>query len=140
MKMNQEREAVIVKSFFEKRVQDRVLFELFTPKRRNQALNRLSHDYKRILREKYMIEIPTPNSEPLLIFELLQKYGAETNSYSLSYNDKIDGKELPLMTALEHAVGFGAPSIISCIPNRLAYFEAEQGYGAPSRYILKRPE
>jgi hypothetical protein len=136
--MNQEREEVIIRSFFEKRVQERVLFELFTPNRRDQALNRLCHEHKRILREKYMIQIPTPNSEPRHIFELLQTYGAETTCYSLSYNDKIDGKELPLMTALEHAVGFGAPSIISCIPNKLAYFEAEQSYGAPQRYILKR--
>jgi hypothetical protein len=43
-----------------------------------------------------------------------------------------------LLTAMEHAVEYGFPSIVSCIPNKLAYFEAEQVYGAPPRYILKR--
>ncbi|WP_167315842.1 hypothetical protein [Exiguobacterium artemiae] len=40
---------------------------------------------------------------------------------------------------LEHAVGFGFSSIISCIPGELAYFETEQSFGAPPRYLLKKP-
>jgi hypothetical protein len=30
------------------------------------------------------------------------------------------------------------PSIVSCIPGKLAYFEAEQENGPPPRFILKR--
>jgi hypothetical protein len=136
--MKREMEELIVKSFFEKHVQERVFHELLTPKKRNHALNRLCHEYQKILNEKYMIEIPPPNSDPQGIYELLIKNGAEKKCYSLSYNGKIDGKELPLREALEQAVGYGFPSIISCIPGKLAYFEAEQGFGAPPRYILKR--
>ncbi|KAB7709058.1 hypothetical protein F9802_02725 [Bacillus aerolatus] len=132
--MNKEQEEIVVRSFFAKRLQERVIFELFSPKRREKALHRLNHDYKKTLREEYMMEIPKPNSSPMEIANLLKKHGAGKQCYVISFNDNIDGKELPLLTALEHAVGYGFPSIVSCIPN----FEAEQEYGAPPRYILKR--
>lgn len=138
--MKKEMEELIVKSFFEKNVQERVLHELFTPKKRDHALNWLCHEYQRMLKGKYMTEIPPPNSDPDDIYELLMKNGAEKMCYSLSYSEKVDGKELPLQEALEHAVGFGFPSIISCIPGELAYFEAEQAYGSPPRFILKCPK
>lgn len=138
--INKEIEELIVKSFFEKQVQKRLLYELFTPKKRGHALDRLCHHYQKMIKTKYMIEILPPNSDPNEILQLLREHGAGKKCYSLSYNAKIDGKELALKEALEHAVGFGFPSIISCIPGELAYFEAEQGFGSPPRYILKRPK
>lgn len=132
-------EELIVKSFFEKNVRERVLHELFSPKKRNHALNRLCHEFHKMLKEKYLIEIPPPNSDPKDIYELLKRNGSEEMCYSLSNNEKIDGKEMPLQEALEQAVGFGFPSIISCVPGELAFFEAEQGFGPAPRYILKRP-
>lgn len=138
--MNRDVEGLIVKSFFEKSVRDRVLHELFSTKKRPHALNRLCHEHERMLKVKYMIEIPPPNSDPEYIHELLRKNGAPKNCYSLSYNEQIDGKELSLKQALAAAVGFGFPTIISCVPGELAYFEAEQVFGAPPRYILKRPK
>ena len=136
--MNKGIEEIVVKTFFEKRIQERVMYELFSPKKRDKALHRLNHDYKRNLREQYLIEIPEPNSCSSELANLLQKHGAGKQCYALSFNGDIDGKELPLLTALEHAVGYGFPSLIVCIPNKLAYFEAEQVYGPPPRYILKR--
>jgi hypothetical protein len=136
--MNGEYEEIIVKTFFTKRLQVRVMFELSSPKKRKEALNRLCHNYNKTLFENYMIEIPKPNSNHIEIASLLKKHGAGDSCYVISFNEEIDGKQLPLLTALEHAVGFGLPSIISCIPNELAYFESEQGYGSSSRYILKR--
>ena len=138
--MKKDMEELIVKSFFDKRVQERVLYELFKPEKRALALHRLCHSYKRMLKTKYMVEIPPPNSDPSDIFDLLTRNKAEKMCYSLSFNKDIDGKEMPLQEALKHAVGFGFPSIISCRPGELAYFEAEQEYGAPPRYLLKRPK
>lgn len=73
-----------------------------------------------------------------LILDLLKKNGAGEACYVISFNDEIDGNHLPLAYALEQAVGFGMPSLISCIPSKLAHLECEQEYGAPPRYILKR--
>jgi hypothetical protein len=60
------------------------------------------------------------------------------NRDGVSWSEAIDGKELPLLAALENAVGFGMPTIISCIPGKLAFFEAEQEVLPSHRFILKR--
>ncbi|WP_141434499.1 hypothetical protein [Bacillus sp. 03113] len=137
--MDRELEELIVKAFFTKRIQQRVLFELFSEKRRMDAMNRLNHNYSTTLRKEFMIEISKPNSDSEEIEKLLKKQGASENCYAMSWNDKIDGKHISLSSALEVAVGEGFPSIISCIPGKLAYFEAEQVYGSPPRFILSRP-
>jgi hypothetical protein len=63
-KVDKDVETAIAKSFFVKRLQDRIMFELFSPKRRSDALHRLCHYYRTTLREEYLNEIPTPNSDP----------------------------------------------------------------------------
>lgn len=136
--MDKECEEFIVRTFFKKNFQERVLFELLSPKRRKNAIGRLSHNWKNMLNEKYMMEVQKPNSDFIQIAELLKKHGAEDICYSISFCEEIDGKYLPLLKALESAVGFGLPSIISCKPGELAYFESEQEYAAPPRLILKR--
>lgn len=136
--MNSELETIVVKTFFEKRLQERVLFELFSPKKRKDAISRLNHDYKQTLNENYMKEIPKPNSNHLQITTLLKKHGAGDSCYVISWSDSMDGQEMPLITALEKAVGLGMPTLISCIPNKLIYFEAEQEFGSPPRYILTK--
>ena len=136
--MNKEKEEIIVKAFFERRIQERVLFELSSPKKRLDALSRLCHNYTTTLREKYLIEISKPNSDIEEISVLLKKNGAKKHCYVISWNEDIDGQEMSLESALEHVVGLGMPSIVSCIPGKLAYFESEQEFGPPPRYILNR--
>lgn len=136
--MDKQHEEIIVKSFFNKRLQDRILFELASTKKRKDAIGRLSHNYVELLNDKYMIEIPKPNSYYVDIIKLLKQYGAKEECYVISYNENIDGKSLPLLEAMKNSVGFGMPSIISCIPGKLAYFEAEQVMGVPPRFILRR--
>ena len=136
--MDEERERIIVKSFFKKNRQERILFELFSPRRRRDAISRLSHEFRNLLNEEYMTEIPKPNSNDIKIAELLKKHGATDICYCISFNQDIDERYLPLTFALENAVGYGLPSIISCIPERLAYFESEQCYGAPYRFLLSK--
>lgn len=136
--MDKEQEIVLVQSFFVKRVQERVLHELFTPKKRDMALQRLNHRYLSMLKNDYLIEITPPNSWPDDTYDLLKQHGAPDTCYCLSENELISGKTLPLREALEHAIGFGFASIISCIPGELAYFEAEQSFGPPPRYLLKK--
>jgi hypothetical protein len=137
--MNKEIEEIIVKSFFNKRIQQRVLFELSSPKKRWDPLRGLRHKYYDTLRNEFMIKIPEPNSNFEKIAEMLKNHGAGEFCYSLSDCEEIKSKELPLLTALEKAVGYVMPSIISCISGKLAYFESEQSYGPPPRFILKRP-
>ena len=71
--------------------------------------------------------------------KLLKKQGAGNTCYVMtSLESDIDGKELPLIKALEDLIWSGSPFIISCIPHKLAYFQGEQSHGPPQRFILKR--
>jgi hypothetical protein len=135
--MDEELEKKIVSAFVSRRIRKRMLFELFS-KRRRHAISRLDDRYLETLCSEFMIEIPRPNSDPEEIEKILRKHGAGDWCYSISWKEGIDGKVLPLGTALSIAVGSGFSSIVSCIPGKLAYFESEQGFGPPPRYLLKR--
>lgn len=137
--MNKEIEETIVKAFFNKNKQQRVLFELFSPRKRGDALWRLNHNYSVILRKEFMIPIPKSNLERQEIGRLLTEQGATDICYVMSINEAIDGKEMDLKTAIDRVFGYGLSSIISCINGKLAYFQAEQELGAPPRFLLKRP-
>ena len=134
--MDKELEEIIVKAFFAKRIQQRILFEFYSPQKREDAIHRLCHDYSVTLREEFMIEIPKPNSSPVEIENLLKKQGAGSDCYAISWNGSIDGKHLELRSALEKAVGSGSPSIISCISGKLAYFEA--GIWSPAKVYFEK--
>ncbi|UPO91035.1 hypothetical protein [Niallia sp. Man26] len=135
--MNKEIEEIIVKSFFEKRLQKRVLFELTSPKKRSNALDRLNHNYLITLRKEFLIEIAKPNSDPYEIEKIMRKQGAGNSCYVMSCDSSLDGKELPTSTAIEQLIWYQAASIISFIPGKLAYFQAELDYGFLPRFILK---
>jgi hypothetical protein len=136
--MNKEIEEKVVKTFFVKRLQDRVLFELSSKMKRRDALGRLDRTIE-CLHEELMYEIPKPNSDPDEIERLLKQQGAGKMCYVMtSFDSDLDGKELPLTYALEQLIWSGMPFIISCIPDKLAYYQGEQSYGPPERFILKK--
>ena len=45
-----------------------------------------------------------------------------------------DGEEMELLTALKQVVGYGAGTVLSCVPGTLAYFEGE----IRERFLLVR--
>ncbi|WP_242237398.1 hypothetical protein [Bacillus cereus group sp. BfR-BA-01316] len=136
--MDKEYEETFVKKFFSKRLRDRVLFELFSPKKRRDALWRLNHNYNVVLNEKYIVSITQRIANTDELLQLLKNYGAQDSCYVMSLNEDVDGKHLPLHIAVEKIAFYGLSSIISCVPDKLAYFQAEQDYGPRERYLLKR--
>ena len=128
--MNKEIEEIIVKKFFVKRIQQRVLFELSSSQKRSDVLGRLN-----ILRTEFMFQIPKPNSDPAEIEKLLKKHGAGDLCYVMQSH--FDGEELPLTKALEELIWYRGQFIISCVPGKLAYFQDEHSIGPPQRFILK---
>ena len=136
--MNREQEIAFIQSFVRREARDRTQFELLSKKKRGRFLSKLCHDYDSVLDTRYLKQITQPNSDFETILELLEQEGASDTCYAISANDEIDGETLQLSDALEKAVGFGLPTILICIPGKLAYFEAEQMAGPPPRYLLKK--
>ena len=69
------------------------------------------------------------------IYRILRGMGAPSDGYVLSENGRIDGKRMELLDALTLSIGRGMGTVISCVPGRLALYEAE---GPGVRYLLKR--
>ena len=130
-------EDAFVKCFIEKDRRDRLLFEL--RERRADFLDRFCHDARSYLDPRFVVPLKPPNSDPKQILQLLTGRGAGKVCYAISASAELDGRFLRLVDALEVAVGFGMPSIISCVAGELAYLETEQECGPPERFLLARP-
>jgi len=65
----------------------------------------------------------------------LRAKGAPDSCHVLSESAALDGRDMPLGSALADIVGGGMGSFVSCIPGKLGYFESEE---TGERYILER--
>lgn len=132
--MNKEIEEMLVHTFVLKEKRDRALYMLSSNKRWN-----LIHNMENVsnwFNKKYLVKILEPISSYNTVLGIIKKGGGSNRCYVIiPDNPLIDGTEMPLETALKYVVGLG-PAIISCDHGKLAYFECEQSFGAPNRYIL----
>ena len=127
--------AAFIRSFIVKERRDRLLFE----RTRGGLLNRFCHHAESLLDQRYARKLTDPISSYHQIVDVLRKLGTVRKCYVLSMCGDIDEQTLDLTEALSRAVGFGMPSIISCLQGELVYLETEQNFGPPDRYILHRP-
>lgn len=127
--------AAFVRSFVVRERRDRLAFE----HSKGRLLGRFCHEAAVLLDQRFAHRLNSPVSDYRQIVEMLRKAGAGRRCFVLSHCADIDGQTLELTEALSRAVGYGLPSIISCLPGELAYLETEQEAGPPHRYILHRP-
>lgn len=129
---DREIEEATVAKFIDKNRRTRLLNLLESKKGRLKVRARLAHAVELDSRHAHHI---SPNQQTIeSILKLLTKRGAPSTCYIISENSELDGKSLPLLTALEEIVGSGSASIISCIKGQLGYYEGEE---QNERYLLQ---
>jgi hypothetical protein len=133
--MNQTEE-IFVNTFIQKNRRDRALYELTTESKRWKFCDRLCHDYLGMFESKYLQPISDLGFDPVGLLKRLTKLGAKETCHVISSYDDVDGKQLPLEEAIQATLGRGFPSVLICVADSLAYFEAEQVKGPPPRYLL----
>lgn len=106
---------------------------LSDPKRRPKILKRLYH--LRDLDPRFLVEIQPSDQNSKAIAALLIERGAREQCHLISSDNELDGRDLPLIDALDRIIGFGEGTLVSCIPGLLGYFEGE---GPSHRFILDR--
>ena len=129
-------EESFVNTFVQKQRRERALFELGSESKRVRFLDRLCHTYAGVFDARYLRPLPELGHDPEVLIKRLRKLGAGSTCHVISFNEDIDGRELALEDAIRATLGFGFPSILICLPDSLAYFEAEQEKGPPPRYLL----
>jgi hypothetical protein len=126
-----EHEEAIIRAFVIRERQERFIYLLENPKRRQKFTRELGHF--RWFDARFAAPLPW-KVDPALslwgrhqqgidnIWRLLKAKGAGQFCWVISGNAKLDGQELELKSALESR---SEGTILSCIPGRLAYFEGE---------------
>lgn len=112
---------------------ERYVEMISSPKKRERFTRELDHFDS--LDPRYMVPIGPSQQHPEQISSLLTQRGAPELCWITSSDEELDGKQMPLLNALKEIVGRQMGTFLTCIPGRLAYFEAEdRGY----RWILER--
>lgn len=65
----------------------------------------------------------------------LRKLGAPPTCFVVSADSDLDGREMPLVDALNAIIAKGNGAFVSCIPGRLGFYEYED---MKSSYLLSR--
>jgi hypothetical protein len=120
-----------IRSFVVRRKRERYLEFVCHAAHRIKFTHQLAH-FKDI-DEGCKRAIAPARQTPKGIERILVAMGAPTLCYLITEHPEMDGKELPLLQALEEFVGSGMGAILSCIPGRLAFLETED-----ERWILEK--
>ena len=126
-------EEALIGAFVQSQRRERLLLLLGGKKGRDKFRRMLAHP--RYLDERFARPIPANEHSPSAIAQRLRTQGAPERCYVISEITELDGQWMPLHDALAQSVGRGMGTFISCVPGRLAYFEAED---AGERYVLQR--
>jgi hypothetical protein len=126
-------EEALIRAFVLKDRRERIVTALADPRRRRKVLDSFNHFQH--LDPRYAKSIEPSAQTPDGIAAILKQRGSPETCYVISDNLNLDGKEIPLSTALEQVVGAGLGTFISCVPGVLGYFEGED---AGARYLLER--
>jgi hypothetical protein len=133
--MSTKHEPELIRAFVGRAHRDRYLSLLANPRKRGIILRRLAHGGD--LDPRFIHRVPDADQTPERIQRMLVSRDAPERCFVVSENAALDGRELPLGEALRAVVGYRQGTLISCVPGRLAYYEAEE---SGERYILERPE
>jgi hypothetical protein len=123
--MNEE--ATLVSTFVNAVKRKHLIETLANPKRRHRATLALAHfeDFD----PGTVVPLGSDTQTPAAIEAALRSRGAGDKCHVISANRAIDGKTLPLKSALEKVIGQGFGTLLSCVPGELAYYEAHAHAG-----------
>jgi|SRR5579859_5165453 len=128
-------EEMFVRAFMVPQRRKRYLEFLQNQSGREKIKKRLAHSLTLDLDERYAHRIQGSQHSPEAILALLRQKGAPHMCRAISENEEIDGREIELGSALKIVVGCQMGTVLSCLPGRLAYYEAEE---MSERYLLDR--
>jgi hypothetical protein len=103
--------------------------------KRGRERVRRALDHFNDLDPRFCRRIHGADSKPPAILLALRKLGAPLECHVISVSDDLDGRDMPLVEALETSIGRGQGKLISCVGGALGYFEGE---GPDERYICHR--
>jgi hypothetical protein len=102
-------------------------------KRRRDVRSLLHHAVR--LDPRFSHHLTGSDPYPPRVEEMLRKRGAPSTCYVLAADPDLDGREMPILDALDAIIGMGNGAFVSCIPGRLGFYEYED---MKSSYLLSK--
>ena len=133
--MDKNIEEIFIKTFIDKRMQDRLLFELLSGnvQRRRKAISRFAHGAERYIKRQQIYL----SGDKLKIDDIEQEIKKISQSTKQCYVivGECDGEIMPLRQSLEECFNNSCESIIF-VNDNVAFIKAEAECGSPMKYIL----
>jgi len=124
MKIDIDIEKRIVRAFFIKNSQPRLLHELCSKKRR-AFTHRLSHQYNKYIMDKCMVDECSKFPSYEQFMDKMLFYGAAKESYVISEDPEFDGIYCALDAAYKKVHEYGLVALIVGLPSGFTHFRAE---------------
>jgi len=126
-------EEKFVKTFIDKRMQDRFLFELFSKDKREKALSRFAHTTESYIKTQH-IYLCNKKLDNVEVEKEIEKL-AQNIDQCYIIAGVYDGEFISLKEALEKCFDEYCASIL-IVNDNLAFIKTETGFGSPIKYIL----
>lgn len=129
-------EAIFVKNFIQKRLQERIIYELNSKKKRLNAVSRFCHNTLDTINK----DIIFLKSNNITVNNTIKNVKSLTNSnfgYIISYDSDIDKQIFSIENSIEEVFYRGMAQIIIFDEN-ICFIKEEQEFHSPMKYILKR--
>ena len=127
-------EEEFIQAFIIPSKRDRYLILFATKKGRRKLTSKLNHNHE--MDTRFLHRLPPQDHSVDSILRLLKQRGAPA-SCSVIASCGLDGQQMDLEDALAETVCQGIGTVISCIPGKLGYFEAED---PGERYLIWQTE
>lgn len=129
-------EEKVIKAFFCKNKQERLLFELAT-KKRQEFIHKLSHRYQEFLNTELILQESKKFPEPKVFFDTMSSFGGSKKCYVFSEYEDFDGIYSELETAFKRLNCNGFASLIVGLPSGFTHFKAESDRSFQMNFYLK---
>jgi len=123
-----------VQTFCEKRISDRLTFELKNTIKRKNAIGRFCHNTNDLIKQSYILQTSNKWAVDDIVGKI-HNISKSNKCYIIAFDEDIDGKNMSLADGIEACFYRGMATII-IIDEKTALIKAEQSFGASQKYIL----
>ncbi len=135
--MNYAIEERFVKTFCEKRIKDRIIFELKDEDKRLHGIGRFCHTTEGIIKKQYVLQESNKWSVEELL-HIIQNISSSDKCYIIAFDYDIDGKEMSLKEGIRECFYRGMSTVL-IVDEKTVIIKDEQYLGASHKYVLHKP-
>jgi hypothetical protein len=129
-----EIEKLFIKTFIDKRIADRMIYEFDSETKRKAGQDRFAHSTEKIIDGKNLVKADKKLTVADMV-AFVEKHGKNGLCYTIIGDNELEGKETTVLKAVEAADYYEGHSVVFAAPNVAVIIE-EKTFGRSTRYLL----